>query len=82
MCKLLAKAICILVIILAIFIAASLYSGGKEFRWFGKKVKEQSEKIGEKADNLKEKSESVIKGVEEAKEKVKDITGKKDEKSN
>lgn len=82
MCKFLAKAICILVIILAIFIAVSLYSGGRGFRWFGKKIEEQSKKIGGKADNLKEKSEKVIEGVEKAKEKVKDITGKKDEKSN
>lgn len=82
MCKFLAKAICILVIILAIFIAASLYSGGKGFRWLGKTVEEQSEKIGEKADNLKEKSEKALKGVEKAKGKIKSIAGKKDEKSN
>jgi hypothetical protein len=81
MFKLLWKLIVLSIIAVIVFIALSFYSGGEKFRWFGKKVQQESEKVGEKADVIKEKSEGVKKGIEKAKEKVKDFTGKKDEKS-
>ena len=81
MLKLLWKLIVLLILAVVVFIALSFYSGGEKFRWFGKKVAQESEKVGEKADVIKEKSEGVVKGIEKVKEKVKDFTGKKDEKS-
>jgi hypothetical protein len=71
--------LCILAAI--VFVALSLYSGGDKFRWFGKKVEQQSEKVGEKADKFKEGSDKVIRGVEQATEKVKEIAGSKEGKN-
>ena len=79
MFKLLWRLIVLAVITVIAFIVLSLSSGGEKFRWFGKKVEQQSEKIGEKADVLKEKSDGVKKTFEKTKEKIGDLTGKKDE---
>ncbi len=81
MFKLIKKLILLAIIALIVFVVLSLYSGGEKFRWFGKKVEQQSEKVGEKADKFKKKSGWVLRGVEWTREKVKDLTGKKDEKS-
>lgn len=81
MCKFITKIICLFVIIFILFIAISLSSGGKKFRWFGEKIEQQSERIGKEADDLKEKGDKVLKGFKKTKEKIKDVTGKKDEKS-
>ena len=73
----------ICIVLLIAFIAFSVYSGGEKFRWFGKKVEQESQKVGEKADQIKQASEKVIKGIEKTTEKVKEFTGSKskDEKS-
>lgn len=79
MFKLLRRLICFLVLAAIAFVVISIVSGGERFRWFGKKVEQQSEKVGERADKLKEKSDKVLKGIEKTKEKVKEFTGNKSE---
>jgi len=83
MFKFITKLILLCILAFFVFIALSVYSGGERFRWFGKKVEQESKKMGEKADQIKEGSETVIKGIEKTTEKVKDFTGSKykDEKS-
>jgi hypothetical protein len=85
MFRLVFKIIFLCILAFIVFVALSIYSGGERFRWFGKKVEQQSEKMGEKADKIKQGSEKVIKGIEQTTEKVKEFTGskesKKDEKS-
>lgn len=76
MFRLLTRLICLAVIAIIAFVVISLSSGGEKFRWFGKKVGQESEKVGEKADKLKETGDKTMKGVEKAKEKIKDLTGK------
>jgi hypothetical protein len=80
MFKLLFKIIVLCIVAGIVFLALSIYSGGEKFRWFGKTVEQQSEKVGEKADKLKEGSEKVIRGIEQTTEKVKEITGSKESK--
>ncbi len=79
MIKLIVRLIFLAIVAGIIFIALAIYSGGEKFRWFGKKVEQQSEKMGEKADRIKQDSEKVIKGVEKTTEKVKEFTGSKDD---
>ena len=81
MFKLIRRLIFLFILAIIAFVVISILSGGERFRWFGKKVEQQSEKVGEKADKLKEKSDTVLKGIEKTKEKVKEFTGNKDEKS-
>jgi hypothetical protein len=83
MFRLIFRLIFIGIVLLIAFIAFSVYSGGEKFRWFGKKVEQESQKVGEKADRIKQGSETVIKGIEKTTEKVKEFTGSKnkDEKS-
>jgi hypothetical protein len=83
MFKFITRLILLCILIFLVFIALSVYSGGEKFRWFGKEVEKESQKVGEKADQIKKGSEKVIKGVEETTEKVKEFTGSKnkDEKS-
>lgn len=76
MFKLIFKLICLAIAGLIAFVVISLHSGGDKFRWFGKKVEQESEKIGGKADELKNTGDKAAKGVEKAKEKIKDLTGK------
>lgn len=66
MCKLIRRLICLSVFALSAFIAISLYSGGKGFRWFGEKVEkyheravEKAEQIGKSADKLKGKADTL-----------------------
>ncbi|MEW6215040.1 MAG: hypothetical protein AB1478_07570 [Nitrospirota bacterium] len=66
MFKLIKRVICILLIVGVVFIALSLWQGGRPFRWFGKKsekagevIKEKSEEIGKEADRIKEKIERI-----------------------
>ena len=80
MIKLIVRLIFLAIVAGLIFIGLAIYSGGEKFRWFGKKVEQQSEKMGEKADKIKQGSENVIKGLEKTTEKVKEITGSKDDK--
>lgn len=82
MCKLIRRLICIGIIAILVFIALSVMSGGEKFRWFGRTVGQQSEKIGDEADKLKEKTEKIKTGIDDTKEKIRDLKGKKGEKSN
>lgn len=83
MFKFITKLILLCILIFIVFIVLSVYSGGEKFRWFGKKVELESQKVGEKADQIKQGSQKVIKGMEKTTEKVKEFTGSKstDEKS-
>lgn len=76
MFKLLLRLICLSLITLIAFLILSLSSGGEKFRWFGKKVEEKTESLGRIADSIKEKSNKVMKGIEKAKERIKDLTDK------
>lgn len=81
MFKLLSRTICLVVFAIIAFVALSLKSGGEKFRWLGSAVKQESEKVGEKADAFKEKSQKVVEGIEKTKGAIEGLTGKKDEKS-
>ncbi|HXX54046.1 MAG TPA: hypothetical protein VEI28_05690 [Thermodesulfovibrionales bacterium] len=83
MFKFITRLILLAIIIFIVFIVLSVHSGGEKFRWFGKKVEQESQRVGEKADQLKKGGETVIKGIEKTTEKVKEFTGSKnkDEKS-
>ena len=77
-----------------LFLALSLWQGGKPFRWFGQKteqageiIKEKSKKLGDEADKLKETTDSMKKtsnkireGIRKTGDKIKDVAGSKDEK--
>ncbi len=94
MFKLLRRLIAIAIIAGIVFLALSLWQGGKPFRWFGKEsekageiVKKKSEEVGEKADEIKKKTDNaqgttkkVVEGIRKAGDKVRDVTGLKDEK--
>jgi hypothetical protein len=89
MFKLIKRLIGISIIAVIVFLALSLWQGGKPFRWFGNKtekagevIKAKSEELGAEADRLKKKTEDmkgktthVTEGVKKAKEKIRDITG-------
>lgn len=77
MFKLFIRLICLSIITLIAFFIISLYSGGEKFRWFGKKVEEKTESLGKTADRIKETGDKTLKGLEKAKEKIKDLTDKK-----
>lgn len=81
MFKLLRQIICLIVIAGILFVVLFIASGGEKFRWFGKTVSEQSEKLGEEADKMKEKTDSVTRGIEKTREAIKDLIGKKRGKS-
>ncbi|MGD0282021.1 MAG: hypothetical protein ABSB95_06630 [Dissulfurispiraceae bacterium] len=72
MCKCFKRIACLTVTALIVFYAIALWSGGEKFRWFGEKtggvIKENSEKLGKKADEIKERKD-------EAARTVKKITG-------
>lgn len=78
MIKFITKLIFLCILAAIVFVALSIYSGGEKFRWFGKKVEQQSQKMGEKADIIKKGSVTVMKGIEKTTETVKEITGDKD----
>lgn len=94
MFKLLKRLIVLIIIAAIVFLALSLWQGGKPFRWFGKKseqageiVKEKSEEAGKEADKIKKKTEDikgttkkVTEGIKKTGEKIKDITGLQDKK--
>lgn len=80
MIKFIVKLIFLGILVAVVFIALSIYSGGERFRWFGKKVEQQSEKVGEKADKIKKGSDIVIKGIQKTTETVREIAGSKDAK--
>lgn len=89
MFRLIRQIIGIIIIAALIFLALSLWQGGKPFRWFGSKsekagevIKEKSEELGNEADKIKKKTEDtkdktkqVRESVKKAKEKIRDITG-------
>ena len=84
----------IIIIAALIFLALSMWQGGKPFRWFGKKseqagevIKQKSEEVGEEADKLKKRTEDIKsttkkvgEGIKKTEEKIRDITGSKTEK--
>jgi hypothetical protein len=84
----------IIIIAALIFLALSLWQGGKPFRWFGKKseqagevIKQKSEEVGDEADKLKKRTEDIKsttkkvgEGIRKTEEKIRDITGSKTEK--
>ena len=94
MFKLLRRLIGIAIIAGLIFLALSLWQGGKPFRWLGKEsekagevIKKKSEEVGDKADEIKKKTDNaqgttkkVVEGIRKAGDKVRDVTGIKDEK--
>ena len=75
------RLVCLAFIVLIVFIALSLLSGGEKFRRFGKQVERESEKVGESADKIKGTSVEVMRGIEKTKKKIEDLTGKKREES-
>jgi methyl-accepting chemotaxis protein len=91
MFKLIKNLIGLAVIAALIFLALSLWQGGKPFRWFGTQsreageiVKQKSEKLGEEADKLKKKTDDmrdttkkVSEGVKKTKDTIHDIAGSK-----
>lgn len=76
MFKILLRFICLSIIAIVAFLIISFYSGGDKIRWFGKKVQEKTEDIGKTADRIKETGDKTVKGIEKAKEKIKNLTGK------
>jgi hypothetical protein len=94
MFKILRQLIGLAIIAGLIFLALSLWKGGKPFRWLGQEsekagvvIKKKSEKVGEKADEIKKKTDNVqgttrkvADGIKKAGDKVRDVTGLKDEK--
>ena len=94
MIKLIIRLIGLLIIGVLVFLALSLWQGGKPFRWFGEKtekaggvISEKSRELGHEADKIKEKTEDV-KGttkkvadeIRKVGDKVKDIAGTNDKK--
>lgn len=77
MFRLLFRLVCLSLIALIAFLILSLYSGGEKIRWFGRKVEERTERLGRTADRIKETTDKTVKGIEKAKEKIRDLTGKK-----
>lgn len=94
MFKLVRRLIGIVILAAIVFLALSLWQGGKPFRWFGQKseqagevLKKKSEEVGEEAEKIKRKTEDmkettkkVGEGIRKTGEKIKDITGTKTEK--
>lgn len=77
-----------------IFLALSLWQGGKPFRWFGTQsekagevinkksgeIAKEADKIKEKTDDIKDTTKQVSDGLRKTGDKFKDITGSKKEK--
>jgi methyl-accepting chemotaxis protein len=77
-----------------IFLALSLWQGGKPFRWFGTQsekagevINKKSGEIAKEADKIKSKTEDirdttnkVADGLKKTGDKIKDISGSKNEK--
>lgn len=77
-----------------VFLALSLWQGGKPFRWFGRQsghagdvVREKSDQFAEEADKIKKKTDNVTdttrkvtEGIRKAGEKIRYIAGSKDNK--
>jgi len=94
MFKLIKRLIGIIIIAGIIFLAISLWKGGRPFRWLGVKseqageaVKKKSEEVGEEADKIKKRTddikgaaEKVTEGIKKTREKIKDIAGSKTQK--
>jgi len=94
MIKLIVRLIGLLVIGGIIFLALSLWQGGKPFRWFGEKteqageiIKEKSRAIGNEADEIKKKTEDakgttkkVADGIKKVGDKIRNIAGTNNEK--
>jgi uncharacterized membrane protein len=88
------KIIGLIILAVIIFLALSLWQGGKPFRWFGQKtekagevIKEKSEEIGKEADRIKERKDDirdttkkVSEGLRKTGDKIKDITSPSKEK--
>ncbi|MGD0885426.1 MAG: hypothetical protein ABSA46_11250 [Thermodesulfovibrionales bacterium] len=72
---------CLTLIALIAFVALSLLSGGEKFRWFGRTVERESERVGKSADKLKGESDAVLRSIQKTKEKIENLTGKKREES-
>jgi methyl-accepting chemotaxis protein len=75
LCGLIRRIICLSVILLAVFIALSLWRGGDEFRWFGSAVQKTSDELANKADNIKDTKDKVKDGTKKAVDKVEKTTG-------
>lgn len=94
MFKLARRLIGIAVLAALVFLALSLWQGGKPFRWFGQKseeagevIKKKSEELGEEAEKIKRKTEDMKEttkklgeGMRKTGEKLEYITGTKTEK--
>jgi len=94
MFKLVRRLIGIAILAAIVFLALSLWQGGKPFRWFGQKseqagdvIKKKSEEVGEEADKLKKRTEDIKsttkkvgEGIRKTEEKIRDITGSKTDK--
>jgi hypothetical protein len=95
MFKLIFRLVGILIISAIVFLILSFWQGGKPFRWFGEKsqkageiVKEKSEEFGKEADRIKNTTDEikhttkqVTEGIKKTGDKIKDITGSKNDKS-
>ena len=92
--RLIKRLIGIIIIAGIVFLALSLWQGGKPFRWFGRQseqagevVKKKSDQFAEEADKIKKKTDNftdttrgVTDGIKKAGEKIRDITGSRDKK--
>ena len=84
----------IVIIILSgiVFLALSLWQGGKPFRWFGGQseqageiVRKKSNQLAEEADKIKKRTDNVMdtkkkvtEDIRKVKEKIDDIAGSKE----
>ena len=94
MIKLIVRLIGLLIIGGIIFLALSLWQGGKPFRWLGEKteqaaviIKEKSTEMGKEADEIKKKTDNMTgtarkmaDGIKKAGDKIKDVAGTQEKK--
>ena len=94
MFKLIRRLIGIIILASIVFLALSLWQGGKPFRWLGREseqagelVRKKSDQFAEEADKIKKKTDNatnttrrVADGIKKAGEKIKEITGSGDSK--
>jgi surface antigen len=94
MFKLIERLIGIIIIGAIVFLALSLWQGGKPFRWLGRQseqagevVREKSNQLAEDADKIRKKTDNVTvatrkvtDGIRKAGEKIRDLTGPGDRK--
>lgn len=68
MCKLIKKAVCIIIIAWLLFAAIAVWGGGDKFRWIGDKaggvVEKWSHSLAEKADSFQKQSEVYKKKIQ------------------